>query len=121
RGGLGYQRHHPRAGRRLGRGGARQRAERPIQGRSGSLARQLPGDARNTALASVGGAVRVSQQVGGRAGATLADAARHPVTDALGIALIVAAAVALVAAGLIAWIMPRDVVYEEERIAGPRE
>jgi len=80
----------------------------------GPLARQLPGGARQAALASVGGAVRVSQQVGGRAGATLANVARHAFTDAMGTALLVAAGVALTAAGLIAWVMPRDVVYEEE-------
>ena len=80
----------------------------------GSLARQLPGGARQAALASVGGAVRVSQQVGGRAGATLANVARHAFTDAMGTALLVAAGVALTAAGLIAWVVPRDVVYEEE-------
>jgi EmrB/QacA subfamily drug resistance transporter len=83
----------------------------------GPVVRQLPTGARHAALASVGGAVRVSQQIGGRAGTTFANAARHAFTDAMGTALIVAATVALAAAGLIAWLMPRDVVYEEETAA----
>ena len=87
----------------------------------GPLARQLPAGARHAALASVGGAVGVAQQAGGRVGATFANAARHAFTDAMGTALLLAAGVALAAAGLIAWIMPRDVVHEGEAVGVRRE
>jgi EmrB/QacA subfamily drug resistance transporter len=66
----------------------------------------LPAQAAQAAGDSVGAAVAIAGQVGGTAGAALASAARAAFVDALGPAVVVAAAIAVVAALVIGRTMP---------------
>jgi EmrB/QacA subfamily drug resistance transporter len=70
----------------------------------------LPGPAAEAAQDSVGAAVAIAGQVGGVAGDALAAVARVSFVDALGLAAVVAAGVALATAAFVARAMPRDAV-----------
>jgi hypothetical protein len=67
---------------------------------------QLPAEASAAAGDSVGAAVAIGSQLGGPGGEALASAARTGFVDALGVAAVVAAAVALVTAAFVARAMP---------------
>jgi predicted MFS family arabinose efflux permease len=66
----------------------------------------VPGDVAGVATASVGAAVQISSELPGAIGEGLAGAARHAFVDAMGLALIVAASVALVASVLVGKYLP---------------
>jgi hypothetical protein len=66
----------------------------------------LPDPARHAANDSIGSALVAAQQVGGQTGAELADAARAAYVDGFGLALVVAAGVALAGAVIAAIWLP---------------
>jgi hypothetical protein len=66
----------------------------------------LPAEASAAAGDSVGAAVAIGSQLGGPGGEALASAARTGFVDALGVAAVLAAAVALVTAAFVARAMP---------------
>jgi EmrB/QacA subfamily drug resistance transporter len=68
----------------------------------------LPGPAADAARDSVGAAVAIAGQIGGAAGEALAAVARIAFVDALGLAAVVAAGVAVATAAFVARAMPRD-------------
>jgi EmrB/QacA subfamily drug resistance transporter len=72
----------------------------------GSSTAGLPHAAADAANDSLGGAVLVAQQIGGRTGAALLDAARAAYVDGFGVALVVAAAVAVTGAIIAAIWLP---------------
>jgi hypothetical protein len=72
----------------------------------------VPAPVRAAASDSLGAALTVAQQVGGAAGANLATAARQAFLDGMGTTMLVAAAVALVGAGL-ALLVPSTARIEE--------
>jgi EmrB/QacA subfamily drug resistance transporter len=76
----------------------------------------LPDPARHAANDSIGSALVVAQQVGGRTGATLAAAAHTAYVDGFGLALMVAAGVALAGALIAAiWLPARATDIDDER------
>jgi MFS transporter, DHA2 family, integral membrane protein len=66
----------------------------------------LSGPVAKAASNSVGGALQVAQRIGGPTAANLAAAARHSFVDSMNLALIVGAGMALLAAFLVAVLMP---------------
>ena len=74
----------------------------------------LPVTARGMATSSVGGALNVASHAGGHAGATLASGARSAYVDAMSSTVLVAGAVALLAAAIIAMVLPTRLGYSEE-------
>jgi len=66
----------------------------------------LPPQAAGPAGDSVGAAIAIAGRIGGAAGDALAAAARNGFVDALGVAAIIAAGVAVVTAVLVARTMP---------------
>ena len=75
-------------------------------GAMGSVTAALPTGAREVARDSLGGAVSVAQQLGGDTGRVLADAGRAAFLDGFGLAVTVAAVVALAGAALAARWLP---------------
>jgi hypothetical protein len=82
----------------------------------GSL-QALPRAAQETAKASVGGAIEVGQKIGGTAGASFVDTAKHAFVSGQSTAFVLAAAVVLAASVLIWRIMPMHLSYDYESIA----
>jgi len=74
----------------------------------------LPVTARGMATSSVGGALNVASRAGGHAGATLASGARSAYVNAMSSTVLVAGAVALLAAAIIAMVLPTRLGYSEE-------
>jgi len=69
----------------------------------------LPDPAADAARDSVGAAIHVASEVGGPAGEALAAAARASFVDAMGIAALVAASIAIIGAAVVArWLPPHD-------------
>jgi hypothetical protein len=66
----------------------------------------LPADAAHVAGDSLGGAVVVSQEIGGTTGAAILDAARAAYLDGFGLALTIAAAIAAAGAAIVAVWLP---------------
>jgi DHA2 family multidrug resistance protein-like MFS transporter len=80
-------------------------------------AAELPAGASHVASDSLGGALVVGQQVGGRAGASLVDAAKDAYLGGFGLSLTIAAVVAFVGAAIAAiWLPARasDMAGAEE-------
>ncbi len=73
----------------------------------------VPGNVAAAAEASVGAAVQISSQIPGALGQGLADAARHAFVDAMGLALVVAGAVAFVASVLVGRYLPARAAADE--------
>lgn len=85
----------------------------------GAALQGVPDHIADAARSSLGGAVGVAQATGNPA---LAAAARQSFSDAMSVALTVGAVVALVAAGLVARILPRELgMSEDQRRFGPEE
>ena len=80
---------------------------------AGSLT-QLPAEAAAAAGNSIGAAMKISSQLPEQAGAALATAARQGFTDAMGVAVVIAVAAALVGAFLVYRFMPADHLPSEE-------
>lgn len=74
---------------------------------------QLPAEAANAAGDSIGAAMAISSQLPEQAGAALATAARQGFTDAMGVAVFIAVAAALVGAFLVSRFMPAEHLPEE--------
>lgn len=72
----------------------------------------LPEAAAGAARSSLGGALRVAEELGEP---RLADAARHAFTDSMAVALTVGASVALLAAVIVAFVMPQHLGRSEEQ------
>jgi hypothetical protein len=84
---------------------------------------QVPGNVAAAAQASVGAAVQISAQLPGALGEGLAAAARSAFVDAMGLALIVAGAVAFLASVLVGRYLPARAAADErlpveEAVAG---
>jgi EmrB/QacA subfamily drug resistance transporter len=79
----------------------------------------LPAPAADAARDSVGAAVAIASQVGGAIGEALAAVARTSFVDALGIAAIVAAGVAVFTAFFVARSMPADAALMEASATAP--
>jgi EmrB/QacA subfamily drug resistance transporter len=85
----------------------------------GTALQGVPDHIADAARSSLGGAVGVAQATGNPA---LAAAARQSFSDAMCVALTVGAVVALVAAGFVARILPRELgMSEDQRRFGPEE
>jgi EmrB/QacA subfamily drug resistance transporter len=82
-------------------------------GHLGAALGPLPAPLRATARSSLGGAIGVAGQLGGRAGAALTAAARASFTDAMGHALLVGGAVALIASVVVGFVLPSRVAASE--------
>jgi EmrB/QacA subfamily drug resistance transporter len=86
-------------------------------GSVGSATAGLPEPAAQTANDSLGGAVLVAQQVGGRTGGALLEAARTSYVQGFGVALVVAAVVAAAGALVVAiWLPSRPAEAETEAV-----
>jgi EmrB/QacA subfamily drug resistance transporter len=81
--------------------------------------RSLPGSAAGVASNSVGAALGIAGGVGGEPGAHLAAAARAAFVDAMGVALLVGAGIALCAAALVARFMPSSRPESETTFGQP--
>ena len=68
----------------------------------------LPPPAADAAGDSVGAAVAIATQIGGAAGEALTTTARAAFVDGLGVAVVVAAAIAVVTSGFVYRVMPRE-------------
>jgi EmrB/QacA subfamily drug resistance transporter len=79
---------------------------------------QLPAEAA-AAGNSIGAAMKISSQLPDQAGTALATAARHGFTDAMGVAVFIGVAAALVGAFLVARYMPAEHLPEEETSPRP--
>jgi EmrB/QacA subfamily drug resistance transporter len=79
----------------------------------------LPAAAADAAGDSVGAAVAIANQVGGAAGAALADVARASFVDALGVAAVVAAGITVATALLIVRAMPARAADHAAALASP--
>ncbi len=79
-----------------------------------SAVSQLPAEAASAAGDSIGAAMVISSQLPEQAGTALATAARQGFTDAMGVAVFIAVAAALVGAFLVARFMPPEHLPEEE-------
>jgi EmrB/QacA subfamily drug resistance transporter len=79
-----------------------------------SAVAQLPAEAAAAAGDSIGAAMRISSQLPEQAGTALATAARQGFTDAMGPAVFIAVAAALVGAFLVHRFMPAEHLPEEE-------
>ncbi|HEY7875021.1 MAG TPA: DHA2 family efflux MFS transporter permease subunit [Actinomycetota bacterium] len=77
----------------------------------------LPPAIAAAASKSVGAAVQIGQEVGGPAGAAITRGARSAFVDAMGVALIVAAGVALTAAVLVGRYMPKRVADSQDPLS----
>ncbi|MGI9120607.1 MAG: MFS transporter [Acidimicrobiales bacterium] len=69
----------------------------------------LPASAAKAATASLGGALDVARRMGDNAGVALSEAARSAFVDAMGVAMLVGAAVALASAALVARFLPAGI------------
>ena len=83
--------------------------------RMADVVASLPAGPAQAAGDSVGAAVAIAGQVGGPAGAALAGVARGSFVDALHVAVVVAAGVAIATALFVARAMPRTAAGEEDR------
>ena len=84
-------------------------------GRMEDAVTRLPAEAADAARDSVGAASRVASMLPGEIGTRLAETARTAFSDALGVAVLVAAGVALAGSALIAKFMPPRHLPKEER------
>ena len=73
----------------------------------------LPAAAQDVARSSLGGALAVAQRIGGPAGESLATAAKHSYSMAMGSALTVGASVAILASVLVWFVLPDRVAASE--------
>lgn len=80
----------------------------------GSSTAALPPEAAHVAGNSIGGAVVVAQQIGGSAGTALLDVARNAYVDGFGVALTIAAVVALAGVVIAAAWLPGRTAHSEE-------
>lgn len=83
-------------------------------GNLGSAVAGLPAGARNAAEGSLAGALGVARDLGGDAGAKLADAAKAAWSDGLQLAMLVGTAIILVAAAISARFLPGPTVDGED-------
>jgi predicted MFS family arabinose efflux permease len=81
----------------------------------------LPAPLAGAATGSLGGALQVAGRVGGAPGAELAAAAKVTFVDAMGVALLVGASIALLASIIVARLMPVDALGMEPVTLGDGE
>ncbi|MBA3630140.1 MAG: DHA2 family efflux MFS transporter permease subunit [Actinobacteria bacterium] len=81
----------------------------------------LPAPLAGAATGSLGGALQVAGRVGGAPGAELAAAAKVAFVDAMGVALLVGASIALLASIIVARLMPVDALGMEPVTLGDGE
>ncbi|HEU4488666.1 MAG TPA: DHA2 family efflux MFS transporter permease subunit [Actinomycetota bacterium] len=81
----------------------------------------LPAPLATAASSSLGAALQIADQIGGSSGAQLAAAAKDTFVDAMGVALLVGAAIALLASLIVARLMPSDASSTEPVSLGNRE
>jgi hypothetical protein len=78
------------------------------------IAAGLPGAAGDVAMSSLGGALSVSQEIGGSVGVALADAAKVAYLDGMGLAILTGVGVAVAAAALVYRYMPAEAAMPGE-------